>query len=114
MCYHVVVCYRESCKNTPGFKQIPASLPLPCQESSQSSNLELFLCPQKTESKESKRKHRKDKSDKKEKHEKERKKEKRKSKSTEKTESVQIPAAEQETPDEPSIMELKEETKQVR
>lgn len=67
---------------------------------------------EKTESKESKRKHRKDKSDKKEKHEKERKKEKRKSKSSEKTESEEIPAAEQETPDEPSIMELKEETKQ--
>ena len=105
--------FRESCKDTPGFKEIPAFPTLPPQECSQSSNLELFLCPQKTESKETKRKHRKDKSDKKEKHEKERKKEKRKSKSSEKTESVEIPAAEQEKPDEPSIMELKEETKQV-
>ena len=25
MCYRVVVCYRESCKNTPGFKYISAS-----------------------------------------------------------------------------------------
>lgn len=67
---------------------------------------------EKTESKESKRKHRKDKSDKKEKHEKERKKEKRKRRSSEKSDTAEVPVAEPEKQDEPSIMELNEEKKQ--
>ncbi|XP_078354382.1 AP-3 complex subunit delta-1-like [Oculina patagonica] len=67
---------------------------------------------EKTESKESKKKHRKDRSDRKEKHEKERKKEKRKRRSSEKSDTAETPAAEPEKQDEPSIMELKEETKQ--
>ena len=74
----------------------------------------MFSFPQAIESKESKRRHRKDKSDKKEKHEKERKKEKRKRRTSEKTDSADTPAAEPEKQDEPSIMDLKEEKKQVR
>ena len=105
--------FRESCKDTPGFKEIPAFPTLPPQECSQSSNLELFCVLRKLNLKKPNANIAKINQTKKEKHEKERKKEKRKSKSSEKTESVEIPAAEQEKPDEPSIMELKEETKQV-
>ncbi|CAH3027442.1 unnamed protein product [Porites evermanni] len=67
---------------------------------------------EKTESKESKRKHRKDKSDKKEKHEKERKKEKRKRRSSEKSDTAEVPVAEPDKQDEPSMMELNEGKKQ--
>ena len=76
--------------------------------------MRVVFFPQTTDSKESKRKHRKDKSDRKEKHEKERKKEKRKRKSSEKSDSADTPAVEPEKQDEPSIMEIKEEKKQVR